>query len=121
MRWAYENIPQEEFETAIELAEQMVQSFGAVDLGEQSGQKNCLLENRESISEEIKQKVFQYGDHYIRVDRVYFPEKPFVVLEFGKELSGPYEDADPFPFDLERDAFEQEIRYSMGIEPYPEN
>lgn len=40
---------------------------------------------------------------------------PCIVLEFSENINGPYEDADPFPYNLEMKAFEYEIRYSMGI------
>ena len=48
-------------------------------------------------------------------DRVYFTEKPFIVLEFSKKKEGPYKDADPFPYDMSELDFEQEIMFSLGI------
>ena len=119
MCWIYEGISREEFETAIRLVEQMIQSYGGIYLGEYSERDTQFMAGRETITEELKQKVFRYGEEYVRVGRLYFSQKPFIVLEFGGELYGPYEDAEPFPFDLERDALEQEIRYSLGVEPYP--
>lgn len=56
------------------------------------------------------------GDDFIRVDWVYFTQKPFIVLEFSDKIDGPYEDADPFPYDLPDDEFEMEIRFSLGLE-----
>lgn len=50
------------------------------------------------------------------MDRVYFTEKPFIVLEFSDKIDGPYEDADPFPYDLPDNKFEYEIRFSLGLE-----
>lgn len=46
---------------------------------------------------------------------MYFPERPFLVLEFSEEIEGPYEDGDPFPFDLPEAALEQEVRDALGI------
>lgn len=41
---------------------------------------------------------------------------PFLVLEFSKEEKEPYEDADPFSYDLPEIECEQKIRYALGIE-----
>lgn len=105
MNWPYKNIDYAKFEAAIALTEKIIQALGAVHIEKHT---------------EMKQKTFKFRNEYVRVDKIYFPQNPFIVLEFGDELSGPYEDADPFPFNLEEDEFEQEIRYSMGVDPYPE-
>ncbi len=43
-------------------------------------------------------------------------DKPFLVLEFSEYRDGPYEDSDPFPYDLSYYKIEQEIRYIFGVE-----
>ena len=50
------------------------------------------------------------------MDKIYFPEEPFIVLEFSQEKDGLYEDADPFPASLSDAQIEQEVRYALGIE-----
>ncbi len=50
--------------------------------------------------------------------------KPFLVIECGtydglmKNIMG---DADPFPYDLTEDELLNEVKYSLGIEPYPKD
>lgn len=44
-----------------------------------------------------------------RVDKMFFPDAPFLVLEFSDRIEGPYEDADPFPYDLAAKEMEWEI------------
>lgn len=64
----------------------------------------------------MEKNVWKFKEAYVRVDRVYFTEKPFIVLEFSKKKEGPsYEDADPFPYDMSDLDFEQEIMFSLGI------
>ena len=43
-------------------------------------------------------------------------DKPFLVLEFSEYRYGPYEDSDPFPYDLSDYEIEQEIRYIFVVE-----
>lgn len=44
-----------------------------------------------------------------QVDKMFFPDAPFLVLEFSDRIEGPYEDADPFPYDLAAKKMEREI------------
>lgn len=67
------------------------------------------------MTEHVEKNIWKYKEEYVRVDRVYFLEKPFIVLEFSKKKEGPYEDADPFPYDMPDIDFEQEIKFSLGI------
>ena len=118
--WPYPNVNYAEFEAAIRQAEQMLQKLGAKYVEDSENRVTWIWGNGASGSEEAQQKVFQYGNGFYRVGSVYFSEKPFIVLEYADKISGPYADAEPFPFDLPEKEFEQEIRYSLGIGPYPE-
>ena len=48
---------------------------------------------------------------------MFFSRGPFIVLEFSDRPEGPYEDADPFPYDLPDDELEAEIRFDLGLDP----
>ena len=63
----------------------------------------------------MEKNIWKFKEEYVRVDRVYFSEKPFIVLEFSDKKEGPYEDADPFPYNMPDADFEQEIRFSLNI------
>ena len=54
-----------------------------------------------------------FQDEYVQVDKILFPDLPFIVLEFSDRIEGPYEDADPFPYDLAFDEMEREIKFAM--------
>lgn len=68
--------------------------------------------------------VFEYKGEYYRVDEVCFPGKPFIVIECGtyeELINNVMDEAAPFPYDLTEDELLKEVKYSLGIEPYPEN
>ncbi len=46
-------------------------------------------------------------------------DRPFMVLSFGDTIENIFDDAEPFPYNLEEDELKAEVRYSLGIEPYP--
>ena len=53
-----------------------------------------------------------------------FPNKPFIVIECGtydELINNVMDEADPFPYDLTEAELLKEVKYSLGIEPYPEN
>lgn len=78
-----------------------------------------VLNKEEYITEQVTKSVYKFRDIYVCVDKMYFPDKPFLVLEFADEIEGPYEDADPFPFDLPMEEVKLEIEYALGVLPYP--
>ena len=71
------------------------------------------------------QPIYKFKNGYYRIDEVLFAEKPFIVLEYAETEEdvkrNAMEDCDPFPYDLSDEEIIKEIRYSMGIEPYPNN
>ena len=71
--------------------------------------------------EAVKDK---YNELYYRVDEVCFYKKPFIVIQcgtFNELMNNIMEDMDPFPYDLSDAELLNEVKYSLGIEPYPEN
>ena len=53
-----------------------------------------------------------------------FPDKPFIVIECGtydELINNIMDDLDPFPYDLTEAELLKEVKYSLGIEPYPKN
>lgn len=115
-RWPYSRIDKTEFLAKIALVEKFLQKYGAEYIGEFREDNTWLLNDGFHVYEKIQQHIWKKENEYIRVDRVYFSEKPFLVLEYSKDREGPYEDSDPFPYDLSDDAIEREIRYFLGVE-----
>jgi hypothetical protein len=73
------------------------------------------------VGDEYVRPMLKYGDQYFRVDEVCF-HKPFIVIEYGTYkdvMNNTMIDAEPFPFDLSDDLLLNEVKYSLGILPYP--
>lgn len=119
MKWPYENIDYDEFNAVIKACEQVIISLGAKLVAERKENETWVLNKEDYITEQVAKNVFKFRDGFVCVDKMYFPEKPFVVLEFADEIEGPYEDADPFPFDLSMEDVKLEIEYALGVLPYP--
>lgn len=115
MYWPYSDIDVSEFINRIHTAEELLVKNGAVYVKDHTETKSWMLQDGTFHTCEDTQKVFQYMEEFIRIDKVFFTDRPCIVLEFSKDIDGPYEDADPFPYDLEMDVFEQEITFSMCI------
>ncbi|MDF2611290.1 MAG: hypothetical protein K0R92_2764 [Lachnospiraceae bacterium] len=54
---------------------------------------------------------------YFRPDTISFAEKPFIVIEITNNMrdaeNNVYEDADPFPYDLNNIEIEKEVLFSI--------
>ena len=60
-------------------------------------------------NKEVSKKVYKFGDSYVSIDKLYFPKKPFLVLEFADKIEGLYEDADTFLYGLSMEEVKLEI------------
>ncbi|MCM1180192.1 MAG: hypothetical protein NC347_08055 [Clostridium sp.] len=113
-QWPYPDISKTDFLAQISVVEQILQKYGAEYI-EDSHEKCTWLFDGIHADEIVSKRIWKRQNDYIRVDRVYFSEKPSLVLEFSEYKEGPYEDADSFPYDLPAMELEQEICYSLGI------
>lgn len=114
-QWPYLNVSKEEFLVRIAFAEKILQKYGAEYIGDHNEIGTWTLKDGSNAYEEIEKHIWKRENEYIRVDRIYFSEKPFLVLKFSTKREGPYEDADPFPYDLPDIEFEYEIKYVLGL------
>lgn len=115
VQWPYSFVVKEEFDKKLKYVEELLQKYGAEYIGESHRIGTCIFNDGSKVYENIEKRIWKRENEFIRVDWVYFSEKPFLVLEFSDKQEGPYEDADPFPYDLSNEKLEQEIRDSLGI------
>ncbi len=115
LQWPYCNHDREVFLSKLILAEHYLQKYGAKFVGKANELDTWISQGVFNVSEHIEKNIWKFQESFVRVGRVYFSEKPFIVLEFSQKKEGPYEDADPFPYDLLEAEFEQEIKLSLGI------
>ena len=124
--WFYTNETREEFEKVKDRIQEIMVELGACisDISLPYQQKTTSF-SASGIDTCISDRpIFSFRNEYYRVDEVLYPEKPFIVIEFGlKEdvLRDTMEDAEPFPYDLSDDELMNEVKYSLDIEAYPQS
>lgn len=101
----------------IAFAEKLLQKYGAELVGTMRELETFGCADGTFFREGVEKRLWKRGEDYIRVDKMFFSRGPFIVLEFSDRPEGPYEDADPFPYDLPDDEFETEIRFDLGLDP----
>lgn len=123
--WWYKNVTREEFEAVKDRVEEIMLKLGAeifeIDLPYE--QKTTSYSGDFEETHYSERPIFTYNGEFFSVDEVLFREKPFIVIECGSYeelLKNGMEDADPFPYDLSYEELVNEVKYSLGIEPYPE-
>ena len=121
--WKYECVTRQEFETIKDKIEELIIMLGGnevfVDLPYE--QKTVSYSGTDIIENISSRPAFEYNGQYYRVDEVCFPDKPYVVIECGtydELMKNIMEEADPFPYDLTENELLNEVKYSLGIEPY---
>lgn len=122
--WLYKNITREEFEKRKSYVEQIICELGGekADIEIPYKQKTTTIIDDYSETHNSIRPIFKFENEYFRVDEVLFENKPFIVLECGtfeELMNNTMEDAEPFPFDLSDVDILKEVKYSLGIEPYP--
>ena len=122
--WFYRNITREEFEKRKSYVEQIICELGGekLDVEIPYEQKTTTVINDYSETHRSGRHIYQFGNEYFRVDEVLYENKPFIVLECGtfeELMNNTMEDMNPFPVDLSDDDIIKEVKYSLGIEPYP--
>ena len=124
--WRYKCVTKQEFESIKDKIENFIIMLGgnevSVDLPYEqrtvSYSENDIVENISTRS------AFEYKGQYYRVDEVCFSDKPFIVLECGTYddlMNNVMEDIEPFPYDLTENELLNEVKYSLRIEPSPED
>lgn len=84
-QWPYPDIDKSEF-LAQQAAsvERILQKYGAEYIGDVLELCTWTFDNIVAF-DNVEKHIWKREEWYIRVDRVYFPEKPFFVLEFSKQ------------------------------------
>lgn len=125
--WFYKNVSRAEFEKRKDFVEQIMRELGceATELELQYENKITSYVNDYTEVWSSKRPTYKFKNVFYRVSEVLFPEKPFIVLEYGETtdeaIRNITEDCEPFPYDLSDDETVKEVKYSLGIEPYPQS
>lgn len=85
-------------------------------------EKNSYFINEKGLmdvkSSEIN--VYRYDGYYLFVDELIYLDRDFLAVSFGESIDAMNEQACPFPADLSDEEMVWELKYSLGIEPYPD-
>lgn len=121
----YKSISREDFEKRKDFVEQIMLRLGCepVDIKLPYEQKTTSYAANFKETWLSKRSVYKFKNGFYRVSEVLFAEKPFIVLEFAdtedEAIKNIMEDLEPFPCDISDEETINEIKYSLGIEPYP--
>ncbi|MDE7157110.1 MAG: hypothetical protein K2O02_04050 [Lachnospiraceae bacterium] len=118
--WPYKDISQIEFLKRLRFVEKVIEKLGAVCVGETEEKVSHISKNTIIDNQVVVKKIWKFRNQYVRIDGLYFNSKPFIVPEFSDKIEGPYEDGDSFPYDLPENELVPEMKYALGILPYPE-
>ncbi|MBQ8408434.1 MAG: hypothetical protein IJY39_06165 [Clostridia bacterium] len=124
--WIYEGVTRQEFESIKDVVEKYIVMLGGnkVSIESPYEQRTRSYVGNDFAENISTRSAFEYRGEYYRLDEVCFPGKPFVVIECGtydELINNIMDDAYPFPYDLAEDELLKEVKYSLGIESYPEN
>ena len=118
--WPYEDHDEEEYNRVISFVEEYAVSLGAKIVGTREETFTTYVGDKR-VRECLKMKVYQFGNEYFWIERHFTPTCPFIVFSFGNSIDTVgRDDAEPFPYDLEEEELKAEVRYSLGLEEYPE-
>ena len=125
--WPYKEISREGFEKVKDHIEEIMVAHGAVpfdiELPYEQITANYIDEKTKIVCQKSR-RIYRFNDLYYRLDEVCFPDRPFIVAEIGtyeELMNNTMEDADPFPYNLSDEEFEDEVSYFLNEKPYPED
>lgn len=120
MEWPYEDHSEEDYYNAVDFVEKYAEALGAKLICTKEEKFNTYS-GAGHILEVNEMRIYQYKDEYFWIEDHFLEEKPFMVFSFGDTIDTIFEDAEPFPYDLSEEELKAEVRYSLGIEPYPKD
>ena len=118
--WPYKNHSEEEYNKVIEFVQAYAVSLGAEYVCSKTEKFTTYWRENYAVQENSDMKIYKFGEEYFWVEHHYLPSGPFIVFSFGDSIENIVDDAEPFPYDLDKEELEAEVRYSLGIEEYPE-
>ena len=125
MMWPYSNITREEFEQKKDEIERIIIALGGTPttLKFSYENKTTSIHDGTSIVNISNRCIYEFKGAYFTVGEVCF-SRPMIVIEcaeYEDVMYNRWEDAEPFPVELSHDELVNEVKYSMGILPYPED
>lgn len=80
LKWKYSFVSREDFQEKIAFAEKLLEKYGAEYVIDFKERVYWTLKDGTHAYESIQKCIYKLGEEFIRVDWVYFTQKPFIVL-----------------------------------------
>ena len=118
--WPYRDIEESVFESAKDLAENVLSKLGAVKTVIPSNHivRMCDQEGHVLLDRISHRPIWRYQNHYYRVDEVFFDSAPWIALEFAESDLDAADDAfailEPFRYSLSEDEMKAAILDSIA-------
>ena len=80
LKWMYPAIDREDFQKRVTYAEKLLEKYGAEYVCDYDEKALWMLKDGTHAYENVHKRVYRLNNEYIRVDRVFFTKKPFIVL-----------------------------------------
>lgn len=118
--WPYRDHDEEEYNRVLRFVEEYAVSLGAELVGSKEETFTTFAGDLQ-VRETLDMRIYRFGDEYYWVEHHFLPDRPFMVFSFGDSVETVgSDDAEPFPYDLTEEEQKAEVRYSLGLEAYPE-
>ena len=117
--WPYHDIEESVFESAKDLAEDILSKLGAVKTEIPSNHivRTCDQEGHVIFERISHRPIWRYQNHYYRVDEMLYESAPWIVLEYAETDLDASDDAfsilEPFRYSLSEDEMRTAILDSM--------
>ena len=119
--WHYTSVSREEFDQRKTFVHDILLDLGCEILDEDVYRKARIERGYDGNYTRL---IYKFQNGYFRIDEILFEDKPFIVLEwvesFDEMIVGRMEDVEPFPYDLPDYKIVKEVKFALGIEPYPD-
>ena len=112
---SYDDRINEEYNKTVDFLLAYAESLGAEYVCSRT-ERFATTSKGTTICEEPEMNIYKFGDEYFRIEKLSLPDKPWMVFSFSDSVEGPYEDADPFPYDLSEEELKEEVRFALRIE-----
>ena len=111
--WPYIEPTEKEFAEAVNRVKKIIVGLGAELVGFGPSKITTVTSDGTYIDESGRD-IYRWKDTFIIIDDLYF-DKPHIVFTYADTIEGPYEDGEPFPYDLPDKELMKEIKKALDI------
>ncbi len=127
--WPYKNITRDQFEVRKDFVEKLLKECGAIEICVKLRGNNVVstlsMSNKTEVIWKQNRSIYKYDNRYYRISEYCPSSAPYIVIETAETLDqvmhNIMEDCEPFSPELPDERMLREVKFALGIEPYPRN